>query len=117
MVGCEGATTRKATSGVSAGSLERFYTVAFDFQIMRRSITFDRHTSKIDIEQWHDGVVPKCYRDRVAMIAMVVFEEFRGRPFGESTLDRFTFRLRDEVFNHLEPIHPSDVSQTPRAQA
>lgn len=89
-----------------AEMFDRLHTVAFNYGEIRRAIAFDRATGKIDLETWHDEGVPACYRARVAEIALVTFERFKGRKYNEELLHAFIIALRRDVYAHLEPIEP-----------
>lgn len=85
---------------------EWFRTYAFEYARMRRAIRFDRITGKLDLEEWHDRTVPRCYRARVAEIALVTFEQFRNRMYSDELCSAFVSALRRDIYKHLEPIAP-----------
>jgi hypothetical protein len=85
---------------------ERLHTVAFSFGEMNRAIGFDRIHAKLDLEAWHDQSVPGCYRARVAEIARMTFERFRGLKYTEELRHAFIRALRADVYKYLEPIEP-----------
>jgi len=85
---------------------DRLHAVAFSFGEMNRAIGFDRAAGKLDLEAWHDRSVPACYRARVAEIALMTFERFRGLKYTEELRHAFIRALRADVFKHLEPLAP-----------
>lgn len=85
---------------------DRLHTCAFAYGEMNRAIMFDRVHAKLDLEAWHTHSVPGCYRARVAEIALMTFERFRGNKYSEELRASFISALRADVYKHLESIDP-----------
>lgn len=82
-------------------SFERFRTVAFDYDIMRQSIS--RHGSALELIVWV-SMVPEVYREDVLQLVKKIGPEFLGLPLTDKTLEKFTHRLHQIIFDKLEPV-------------
>lgn len=98
---------RLATPAAGTG-LERFRTVAFDTEVIRGNVDFDRARGCLECGLWIDGIVPECYREQIRAVVVDVHDrEFRGRKWeGAETLDEFVYRVREEIWARIEPVMP-----------
>lgn len=83
-------------------SLQHFGTVTFARSYARQFITWDPIAGRIDATRW-SALVPEVYRADVEPIVAQVFDAFRYRKFYPDSLDEFTTRLFEAIWERVEP--------------